>query len=218
MSLFSFGPIKTQTALGGGLVRLRDLAVREKMLRIADGYRRQTRLAFVARVMKYAYFKFLTSRTMYGVIASLCALFGRDLDSLVRRSVRNFSGDQLLAPIRRRPSAPLVRLLLSRLRRFDADSLRERTERGEQLQLRLQCGVTMPGEAAAENTYWLFPITFDESAPLIDHLRAAGLTRRATTAWSTFKLQHGIVARRFDSDSMAFPNRFSALLSRNANC
>jgi dTDP-4-amino-4,6-dideoxygalactose transaminase len=201
VSLFSFGPIKTQTTLGGGLVRLRDLAIREKMLRIADGYRRQTRLAFVTRVMKYAYFKFLTSRIMYGIVASLCTLFGRDLDSLVRRSVRNFSGDQLLAPVRRRPSAPLVRLLLSRLRRFDADRLRERARRGEQLQLRLQCWVTMPGEAAAENTYWLFPIIFNESAPLIDRLRSSGYD--ASRNHSLVDLQ--TVARQsssaFNSDS-----------------
>jgi len=201
VSLFSFGPIKTQTALGGALVRLRDSTVREKMLRIASDYPRQTRLSFLARVVKYACFKWLTLRPTYRIVASLCALCGRELDSLVRQSVRNFPGDQLLAAIRRRPSASLVRLLCSRTRRFDAASLRQRAARGEHLQFRLRGVVTIPGEAAEENSYWLFAITCDEPAPLIQLLQANGFDASSNHSLAVLQSSSALNSSAFDPDT-----------------
>ena len=156
------------------MVALHDTAVREKMLDIAGGYHRQSRRGFAARVLKYACFKFLTLRTTYRLVAWLCSRRGRDLDVVVRQSVRNFGRDELLAAIRRRPSPPLIRLLARRVRHFREDALRRREARGEQLRDRLQGASAMPGEATQDNVCWLFPILSDETVSLIEKLRERG--------------------------------------------
>jgi hypothetical protein len=144
------------------------------MQALAAGYARQSRASYAARLLKYACFKFLTLRLPYRLVAWLCRLRGRDLDVVVRQSVRNFSGDELLTAIRRRPSAPLTRLLARRVRRFNARALRARALRGEQLQARLAGMMLLPGEAACENACWLFAMLCQNPTDIIGALRASG--------------------------------------------
>jgi dTDP-4-amino-4,6-dideoxygalactose transaminase len=198
VSLFSFGPIKTQTALGGALVALRDAAVREKMLDLAGGYRRQSRLSFAARVLKYACFKFLTLRLTYRLVAWLCSRRGRDLDVVVRQSVRNFGTDELLAAIRKRPSSPLVRLLARRVRRFDQNALGRRAARGRQLRDRLNGVAAIPGEATPDNVCWLFPMLSGETTSLIATLRQSGFDASRNHSLAVIEPTSGFASSPFD--------------------
>ncbi|HEX5104803.1 MAG TPA: DegT/DnrJ/EryC1/StrS family aminotransferase, partial [Pirellulaceae bacterium] len=57
MALFSFGTIKTATALGGALLRVRDRELLARMRAIAADYPLQPRRSYLQRVLKYATFK-----------------------------------------------------------------------------------------------------------------------------------------------------------------
>ena len=77
VSLFSFGPIKTQTALGGALVRISDQSVRTRMDDVINSYPTVARLKFGWRVLKYGLFKLLTTRWAYSLVRRWCSLRGR---------------------------------------------------------------------------------------------------------------------------------------------
>ncbi|TMI03484.1 MAG: DegT/DnrJ/EryC1/StrS aminotransferase family protein, partial [Betaproteobacteria bacterium] len=57
VSLFSFGPIKTSTALGGALLRVSDAGLRTAMLARQRKYPGQRRAAYVRKLMKCAALK-----------------------------------------------------------------------------------------------------------------------------------------------------------------
>ncbi len=174
VAMFSFGPIKTQTSLGGGLVRVANAEALERMRHLQRNYEQQPRKQYLARVLKYSVFKVLSLRLPYACVWSWCRWRGRDADSLVHGSVRGFAGGDLLRAIRRRPSAPLVRLLERRLMSFHADRLHERSQRAALLRLRLAGCVELPGEHCSDTTDWVFSMLCSDPARMVGELRAAG--------------------------------------------
>jgi dTDP-4-amino-4,6-dideoxygalactose transaminase len=172
ISLFSFGPIKTQTALGGAVVRARDPTILERMRAIETGYPRQSRWSYLGRLAKYGLLKELMRRWRFALVSRLCKAARWDLDRLMRHSSRSFGGE-LLTAIRRRASLPLLNMLVRRLRTFDESRLHARRKRGEYLN-RLRHVVNIPGSRCRYRTWWLFPVLCDEPGALIQHLRRAG--------------------------------------------
>src|SRR3954470_6291977 len=67
-ALFSFGPIKTATALGGAVVRVREPEVRSRMHELQTAYPIQTRWGYLKRLAKYAAFRFLCQPLNYGMM------------------------------------------------------------------------------------------------------------------------------------------------------
>ncbi len=70
LSLFSFGPLKTATALGGALLRVRDPALRLRMRSLQARHRQQTRRSMAVRVAKFAALKLLSQPGVLGAIGS----------------------------------------------------------------------------------------------------------------------------------------------------
>jgi dTDP-4-amino-4,6-dideoxygalactose transaminase len=126
VSLFSFGPIKTATALGGALLRVRDAALLARMRRLQGEYPRQSRLDYLGRVAKYSGLKLLSARLPYTLFVAACRLLGRNHDSVIGGSARSFTGHDLFAAIRRRPAGALLALLERRLQRFDPRTVGDR--------------------------------------------------------------------------------------------
>ena len=182
VSLFSFGGIKTATALGGALVRVRDPAVRDRMRRAERGLPVQARAEHVRRLGWYAALKLLGGRIPYAAFHRACRVLGIDHDAVVHGAVRAFAGCELRTAIRRRPSVPLLLLLDRRLRRFDALRLAARAARGRALQRHVGGILAAPGRESAVHTHWVFPILAPDPDRVVCALRAAGFdaTRRGS--------------------------------------
>ena len=182
LTLFSFGPIKTATALAGGVARVRDGRVLERMRALAAEQPLQRRTAYLARLLKYSVLVALTAPPVYGLFARLCELRGRDLDAVVRGSVRGFAGDGFFERIRHRPSAPLLRLLDRRLARFDRARVTRRRLDAEAVARELPGELAVPGRRALDPTWWVLPVLAPRPAALVAALREAGFdaTHRAT--------------------------------------
>src|SRR5262249_2906791 len=118
IALFSFGTIKTATALGGALLRVRDRAVLERMRGLQRQYPVQPRAAYTRRVVKCALLKALTARWIYGAFVRGCRLAGTDHDAVAHHAVRGFAEARWREDIRQQPSTPLLALLACRQRRF----------------------------------------------------------------------------------------------------
>jgi dTDP-4-amino-4,6-dideoxygalactose transaminase len=169
--LFSFGPIKHATALGGGLAVVRDPAVRDCMRAIHGGWPEQPRREYLQRVAKYAGLHALSLRPLYTVIAGVARAMGVDMDGLTNRLTRGFAGPEFFRRIRRRPSSPLLETLARRLGqdigRFERQEARVR-ELLDESGLHALC----PGASAVRHTFWLLPIVTSDQEALISELRA----------------------------------------------
>lgn len=175
VTMFSFGPIKTCTALGGGLLCVRDAQVRGRMRELEAARPVQGRRTFFVRVLKYTAIK-VTSDVpwIYGAIARGFEWARLDHDALIAAMTRSFSGGALLEAIRRQPSAPLLALLDRRLKRFVPGSLSARETAGRTLAELLEGEVEQLGHAAADHSFWVFPVLTDDPRRLATVLRAAG--------------------------------------------
>jgi dTDP-4-amino-4,6-dideoxygalactose transaminase len=176
VSLFSFGSIKTATALGGALVRVSDDARRARMRELNACLPVQPRAEYARRVAKFSGLLVLGRPRVYALFARL---LGARLDATVNGAVRGFPPDQLLALIRRRPSAPLLALLERRLRTFDGRRLLRRAELGERASASLP---NAAGRRALDHSHWVFPVVAADPDALVTRLRCVGFDASRKTS------------------------------------
>jgi dTDP-4-amino-4,6-dideoxygalactose transaminase len=174
VSMFSFGPIKTATALSGGILKVNNRAILEAMRQQQATYPVQDRWFFFKRLLKYSSLKFGSQPLIYDLMILLWRTLGKDYDQVVSQTVKGFPGPDFFRRIRKQPSAPVLALLLRRLRRFNARGLAERTAKGERLAELLGSVAFRPGETVPRHSYWVFPVMAEASDRLIAALRAEG--------------------------------------------
>lgn len=182
ITLFSFGLIKTATALGGALVYVRGPKTRAAMAELQAAWPEQPVAEYARRVARTAALH-TGSRDAraYGALAKAVSLSGRELDAVVHSMTRGFPADTMLSRIRRRPCGALVAMLRHRLEHFEPTRLLQRAEAGEALRAAL--GARVVGRDQLARTHWLFAVTSEDPAALIRHLYAQGFdaTRGATS-------------------------------------
>jgi dTDP-4-amino-4,6-dideoxygalactose transaminase len=174
VNMFSFGPIKTATSLGGALIRVHDAKLRERMRQIQSGYPLQTNAKHLKRVLQFMALKVVASRAVLGAIYRYQARKGQDYEDALADRVRDVAPLKKAKNLRFQPSAAMLALLDRRLRRFDEGSLKRRTEKGERLRDGLNGSVVLPAQANAHHDYWVFPLLVSNPRKFIADLRAEG--------------------------------------------
>jgi len=174
LALFSFGLIKTATAVQGGIVCVRDPEVRARMREAHASQPAQGRLAFLGRSAKAALLLALSEPRAFRLLARVCARSGLDLDALLHRATRGFPGPDYLLRLRKRPSAPLLALLERRLRRPQTSMAGPRRAWGEELLAELGPHSAVVGRRARERHHWVLAVTTAEPALLVRALRSIG--------------------------------------------
>lgn len=178
-SLFSFGPIKTATAFGGGLARVRDPEVLARMRRLQGAWPVQTRRAYAGRVFRCGALVALQHPLVYGFTVAAARRLGHPLETTVAKAARSCPTG---SNPRRQPSAPLLAVLRRRLVRFDGRRLARRKARGEQAAGALASVLDVPGRDQDGRTWWLFAVAVDGPDHLIGRLRVAGFDASAATS------------------------------------
>lgn len=184
--LFSFGPIKTATALGGAVMTFRDSALRERVRAVMTAWPLQPRLSYQVRLLKYAAIVLLACRPCYTLFAGFMSLLGLDRERVLAGAVRGFAGGDFFAKIRRRPCVPLLALLNRRIGHGAQASVARRSTRARQLAVLLADILppgARPGELAAWHSHWVFPLVHPRTDALIEHLQSRGFdaTRGASS-------------------------------------
>lgn len=175
VSFFSFGPIKTATALGGALACVRCPKLLSRMRQLHSHYEVMSRLAFVRRVAKYGAIKVLLEPRAYSVLAAICSRFGTGPSDFLGKYLRGFDRNKkCLVRYRLQPSTPALRLLHRRLQNYQASRVHQRAAIGQLVAEQLPRWVVRPGSAALEPTHWLFPICVPDPSKLSAGLRAIG--------------------------------------------
>jgi perosamine synthetase len=180
--LWSFGAIKTATALGGAIACFSDPALAQRVQTILDARPIRSRTWFLRRVHRFALLKLLSTRAAFTLLLAACRLLGRSHERLLRDAVRGFAASDLIQAIRGQPPAALLVLLARRLAQPIADRIERRRSAGEDLAARLD-GRPRPGQAAPRHSHWVFPL-FDP-APADTALRLASKGFDASPAAST---------------------------------
>lgn len=176
VSMFSFGILKTATALGGAMLTVRDPSLLDRMRAAQLTWPVQRRSAHLKRIAQTAVFMALARPLPYALLARVSAAMGLDFNDLVNTAARAFRGSptaELVHRLEQRPGAPVLELLEHRLRMFDSDRLRARAASGEWLAAMLPAGLHVGG-FALDHTHWLFPVVSDRPDELIQAARAAG--------------------------------------------
>ena len=187
VSMFSFGTLKTASAVGGAVLHVRDTELLEKMRQAQERWPVQRRRHYAGRLLKTLCLVLLGRPLLYGLLARACDLLGRDLNDLVTSAVRAFpaspeASEELLGRIRHRPSAPLLTMLAHRLRTFDGARLARRAAAGERVACSLALALQHPGAFAPSRTHWLFPVVAPDPRGLVTRLRRNGFDASRVTS------------------------------------
>ena len=187
VSMFSFGPLKYATALGGAVLRVRDPALLERMRTIQASYPVQNTRPYLTRLLKFAGLKVLTSRVVLGIVTRFFQMRGEDYEDSVSDAVRNVAPLGSSKRIQNRCGAPMLAVLQRRLTRFSPSDFSGRIEAGRFLLEELDGAVLCPGTGSPIHNFWVFPILVDDPEAVMAELRRQGfdgatLKRSATVA------------------------------------
>lgn len=167
VALYSFGPIKLTTALGGALIHTCDRELLNLMRERQAAYPLQSRAAYLWRLMTCCALKAAMHRRPFQAIVDGCRMLAIDHERIFNRWSQNFSGEFNIEHLRRQPSAALLRLLRRRLRRFDARTANRQTHVANDIAMRLGLA---PFDAG-----WLVPIVVDNPPAARAALRQVGV-------------------------------------------
>ncbi len=174
VSMFSFGPIKTNTALAGAVLRVRNPALAAKMRHCQKHWKVQSRWNFAKRIAKYGFVKAISTRPLCGAFYRFMKLFGKNHDGVASSMARGFAGPGFFEKIRRQPSLPLLHLLHHKLATFDKANTDRRRQLGERFLRQMQPDCHVLGSAMTRQTYWVLPLLVDEPQALVQELWDAG--------------------------------------------
>ena len=121
--LHSFGPIKSCTALGGGVVRVKDQSLRKRMRQILATDPVQSAARFRKRVVRFGILKLLSGRIAASGVIVVLQCLRIDADAALTTLAKGFRGSDFVKQLRYQPSTPLLRLLR---RRWGRESDRSR--------------------------------------------------------------------------------------------
>lgn len=181
VSLYSFGPIKAQTCLGGAVAICRTSERAAAMRAILETHAPMPEQWLRTRALKYSMLKLLSSPAAYGLAIAVLRARGLDPDKAIGGAARGFSGGDLMASLRRAPPRTLLRLMAKRTARPAGGAWR--TAAGGVLDAELAATFERPGSAASTHAFWLYPVLVEDPLAAMDAMRAAGFdaTRGATS-------------------------------------
>ena len=182
--MFSFGPIKTATALAGGLLVVRDAALLRRMRMTQKVWPFQSHSEFRARVRTFSLLKMVSGRFAFSCLVRVLGWLGKDLDATLNGTIRNFPVDRFFDSLRRQPSYALLKLIARRISTFDVARQDRRSHIGRMLATSIQQYQTadsndtlqpfVPSACVPRHTWWVFPLCSTEAAAVIATLRSAG--------------------------------------------
>lgn len=179
VAFYSFGPIKTATALGGALLFFRDDALRRAALAVQAAWPVQPAPHYARRCVRHAALKLLSLRGPYTVFCTLCRLLRVDRNALIRGATRNFAPSELLPQLRQQPPAAMVALMLRRWHEPAVAVVRRMVAAqalGDAMGDALggDGAALLLGRTAAGHTHWVVPVRCAAPEQLARQLQARG--------------------------------------------
>lgn len=158
LALFSFGPIKHQTAFGGAIAKVRSKGLYEKMLHLYENDPVQSHMEYLKKIIKCAFaYVCLDFPPVVRLIVYMSRVMNIDHKKYVVAMLRGFP-DKLMVRLRHQPCDALLAMMALRLREIDPTSISLLNLKHEYVTERLPSAVTRVGVKADVRNHWLFPI------------------------------------------------------------
>lgn len=172
--MFSFGMIKTNTALGGAILIIKNDQHYKNVLALQKSYPLQKREVFIKKLIIALVIKFLCTKFTYSTFYRLLKFRGKDPDDILSGFTRGFptEGD-LFGRIRVKPSLPLFLLIERRINKFRRDSIDFRSNYGMEI-LRKIPETMKIGGTNKYHSFWVLPVEAQNPDKLIKVLRSNG--------------------------------------------
>ena len=206
ITLFSFGPIKRKTALGGALAGFLSPEMSKRIERRLESYPAKSDFWFRRRALKYLIVKSATHPYCYAFLEAGCGLFGGDFDALIGGSSRGFGHAGDIQRFRFRPPRRLLALLSHRI--IEPPTGEARTQAVLSVQDQLPVCISPVGERAHRHAHWIVPLTSDRNPEhYIVALREFGFdATRGTTSLRCFAPSQAPIADEFMKSVFYIPH------------
>ena len=180
ISMFSFGSIKSITALGGAIGFTMDSELKKEINDKVSIYPKIKNAEFRKKVLKYIALKILSNPFIYGFFISVCRFLKIDYDKAIISTVRMVNDGSLMEAIRKEPATSQLRYLLYRLTSMKENHISQRKEVGDYVKNLLK-NCDIHGSANPTHSYWLFPIRSTRREKLVKLLRDSGFDATFTS-------------------------------------
>lgn len=170
LTCYSFGTIKTLTAVGGALTVVRDPQLLSAMRAKHETWAVQSVAQYRRRLARAAALLAVQEPHVYRTVERGAALLGRDFHELIISAIRGFPlppGGRLTERVSLRPCAALLAMLEHRLSTFNPEHLRARAARGEALLAGLPQGMPVLGAHQPVRTHWLVGVEVADRARVV---------------------------------------------------
>ncbi|RZK80391.1 MAG: DegT/DnrJ/EryC1/StrS aminotransferase family protein [Pedobacter sp.] len=180
--MYSFGLIKTNTALTGAVLRFNNSELAQKIYYLNSLLPTQKTQRYLNKLFKALVIKILTLKLPYTMLYWYSKRMGNDFDEILAGFTRGFPGEDVMSKISFRPCLPNIRLLHKRLDRFDPSMIIKRTNSALKRIANLPSEMKI-GSMNLSNTYWVIPIESNDPQHFINVQRAKGIdaTARASS-------------------------------------
>ncbi len=189
-SLFSYGPIKRFTALGGGMVVGKDRQALDNIAQTIQAWPRKADAWFFKRTVKFLALKLVSTPLIYTALLRTLSALGKDADTIIGSIARGFQAGSITPQLAFQPSPRQQRLLFRRLNA--AKHSQSRSAAASQILQTVQkllptVAFETLGNAAHQNAHWLMPVLVNDKvaqpANIVIQLRQFGFdaTQGATS-------------------------------------
>ena len=180
ISMFSFGSIKSITALGGAIGFTMDNELKKEIINKTCKHPKIKNAEFRKKVLKYIGLKILSNPFIYGFFILICRILKIDYDKTIISTVRMVQDNSLIEAIRKEPATSQLRYLLYRLTSMKENHIFQRKEVGDYVKNLLK-NCDIHGSSNPTHSYWLFPIRSSRRKKLVKLLRDSGFDATFTS-------------------------------------
>ena len=188
LSLFSFGPIKFNTAFGGGIAVVKDKKLCEAMRAAYANFPIRSNAEMISKFFKYLVVAILINVPLItGFLMKLARFFRIDAKNIIVSMLRGFPSN-FFEKLRHQPDTLLMKFLRYRILSYDHSDRIKNSQNGELLvrtiletekELSKRDGISplaiVPGQAAQFRNHWLFPLIVENPAATMKELNDAGI-------------------------------------------
>lgn len=173
IAMFSFGTIKTMTALGGALFRVQNEQILDQIRSTMERWPIQSRMSYFQRCLKYIGIKVISRPKISHALVRLLSWMGKHHDAVFANMARGFAGAHFFDAIRKKPCLPLAQCLKRRLEKFEPTHLDARIKGGQLLDQHLRIG-RQPGQKSPIRSHWIYPVFVQNPQELTQKLWEQG--------------------------------------------
>jgi len=171
--MFSFGLIKTNTAVRGAIINIKNPALHADVSSRNEQYDKQNTASFLKKLFKVLLIKLLSTKIIYTGFYRLIKASGKDFEEVLASFTKGFPGEDVFKQIRYRPCMPNKKLLQRKLDTFNQHTIIARIQLANDILLHLPNDYKI-GMLNTKHTYWVLPAETRNPKELISFLRNNG--------------------------------------------